>query len=241
MDQHRKAALEIIHEYYYALPNNGYLNHGLLSCDKRYKEATQCALIGVKRIILILEFMSTESNDPAIMGRINFYDKVQDELYKTQANNHKMKLNELPTSSEYEINEDEAVAYFERAEKINKAREYSSPLIEELINETTPEEFAKIDMEMETNETITFGNPPHGMRWDEYGNPVPLIGETNNTLSTINMWALRQGVTMYIDDLDSYGTQAQVNTATDVLWDFVKYVEAMGVSVDDEDEIEDEQ
>jgi hypothetical protein len=155
MDQHRKAALEIIHEYYYALPNNGYLNHGLLSCDKRYKEATQCALIGVKRIILILEFMSTESNDPAIMGRINFYDKVQDELYKIQANNHKMKLNELPTSSEYEINEDEAVAYFERAEKINKAREYSSPLIEELINETTPEELAKIDAEMTNNKQHT--------------------------------------------------------------------------------------
>ena len=80
-----------------------------------------------------------------------------------------------------------------------------------------------------------------GLTWDEYGNPSPLTGETNNTPSTISMWALRQGVTMYIDDLDSYGTQAQVNTATDVLWDFVKYVEAMGVSVDDEDEIEDEQ
>jgi hypothetical protein len=151
MDQHRKAALEIIHEYYYALPNNGYLNHGLLSCDKRYKEATQCALIGVKRLILTLEFMSMEPNSAFVMDRINFYDKVRDELYKIQADNHKMKLNELPISSEYEINEDEAVAYFKRAEKINKAREYSSPLIEELINETTPEELAKIDAEMTNN------------------------------------------------------------------------------------------
>lgn len=25
------------------------------------------------------------------------------------------------------------------------------------------------------NETITFRNPPHGMKWDEYGNPVPLM------------------------------------------------------------------
>jgi hypothetical protein len=32
---------------------------------------------------------------------------------------------------------------------MNKAREYSSPLIEELINETTPEELEKINMEME--------------------------------------------------------------------------------------------
>jgi hypothetical protein len=30
----------------------------------------------------------------------------------------------------------------------NKAREINSPVIEELINETTPEELAKIDMEM---------------------------------------------------------------------------------------------
>jgi hypothetical protein len=80
-----------------------------------------------------------------------------------------------------------------------------------------------------------------GLQWDEYGNPSPLINETNNPPTAISMWVLRQGVTMYIDDLDSYGTQAQVNTATDVLWDFVKYVEAMGVSVNDEDEIEDEQ
>ena len=70
-----------------------------------------------------------------------------------------------------------------------------------------------------------------GITWDEYGNPIPLTGETNNTPATIDMWALRQGITMYLDDLDSYGTDAEVNTATDVLWDFVKYVEAMGVSV----------
>ena len=117
MNQHRKAALEIINEYYYALHNNGYLNHGLLSCDRRYKEAVQCALIGLKRIILILEFMSTESNDPAIMDRINFYDKVQDELYQIQADNSKVTLNELPEVFDYKLSEDEAVAYFERAEQ----------------------------------------------------------------------------------------------------------------------------
>jgi predicted nucleic acid-binding OB-fold protein len=95
MDQHRKAALEIIQEYYYSLPNNGYLTHGLMSCDRRYKEATQCAIIGVKRIILILEFMSTESNDPAIMDRINFYDKVQDEIYKIKDGDSKLSWDDL--------------------------------------------------------------------------------------------------------------------------------------------------
>jgi len=96
MSPHQKAAHEIIHEYYFMLPNNGSLNHGLLSCHKRYKEAVQCALVGIKRLILTLEFMSTESNDPAIMDRINFYDKVQAELYKIQADNSKMTLDELP-------------------------------------------------------------------------------------------------------------------------------------------------
>ena len=95
MDQHREAAFDIIHEYYYALPNNGYLNHGLLSCEKRYKEAIDCALIGVKRLMLTLEFMSIESNDPRIMSRINFYDEVQSKLYEIQANNREITLEEL--------------------------------------------------------------------------------------------------------------------------------------------------
>jgi hypothetical protein len=96
MDQYRKAALEIIHDYYFMLPNNGSLNSGINSCDRRYKEAIQCALIGVKRLILTLEFISVESNDPRIMSRINIYDKVQDELYKMQADNSRMTLDELP-------------------------------------------------------------------------------------------------------------------------------------------------
>jgi hypothetical protein len=39
--------------------------------------------------------MSVESNDPAIMDRINFYDKVQDELYKMQTDNGGVSLNDL--------------------------------------------------------------------------------------------------------------------------------------------------
>jgi len=95
MDQHQKAAHEIIHEYYFMLPNNGSLNHGLLSCNKRYKEAIQCAIIGVKRIILILEFMSTESNEPMVMDRINFYDEVQSELYKIKDGDSKLSWDDL--------------------------------------------------------------------------------------------------------------------------------------------------
>jgi hypothetical protein len=70
-----------------------------------------------------------------------------------------------------------------------------------------------------------------GLTWDEYGNPIPLTGETNNTPATINIRVLRQCITMYIDDLESYGTDDEVNEYTVVLWDFVKYVEAMGAAV----------
>jgi hypothetical protein len=41
---------------------------------------------------------------------------------------------------------------------MNKAREYSSPLIEELINETTPEELEKINNEMEAMISIKNGD-----------------------------------------------------------------------------------
>ena len=89
IESNRKAAFELINEYYYTLPNNGYLNSGINSCEARFKEAIKCALISVKRIILTLEFMSIESNVPTIMGRINFYDEVQSELYKIQAERNK--------------------------------------------------------------------------------------------------------------------------------------------------------
>jgi len=95
MSPHQKAAYEIIHEYYFMLPNNGSLNHGLLSCNKRYKEAVQCALVGIKRLILTLEFMSIESNDPAIMDRINFYDEVQSEVYKIKDGDSKLSWDDL--------------------------------------------------------------------------------------------------------------------------------------------------
>lgn len=95
MNQHRKAALEIIHDYYFMLPNNGSLNSGINSCDSRYKEGIECALLSVKRIILTLEFMTVESDAAFIMDRINFYDEVQAELYKIKEDNSGVSLNDL--------------------------------------------------------------------------------------------------------------------------------------------------
>ena len=95
MSPHQKTALEIIHDYYFMLPNNGSLNSGINSCDSRYKEAIECALIGVKRIILTLEFMSVESDAAFIMDRINFYDEVQAELYKIKDGDSKLSWDNL--------------------------------------------------------------------------------------------------------------------------------------------------
>ena len=80
------------------------------------------------------------------------------------------------------------------------------------------------------------------MMWDEYGNPKPSInggdnmnnnpGNTDN--NTMNMTVLRNHITMYLDDIESYGTRKELADATDVLFDFVKYIDAMGVSDDEQ-------
>ena len=95
MTPHQKEAHEIIHEYYFMLPNNGYMYGGCNSCDSRYKEAIDCALLSVKRIILTLEFMSIEPNSDFVMDRINFYDEVQSELYKIKNSDSKLSWEDL--------------------------------------------------------------------------------------------------------------------------------------------------
>ena len=95
MTPHQKAALELIHDYYFMLPNNGSLNSGINSCESRYKEGIECALLSVKRIILTLEFMAVESDAAFIMDRINFYDEVQAELYKIKEGNGGVSFDEL--------------------------------------------------------------------------------------------------------------------------------------------------
>jgi len=76
------------------------------------------------------------------------------------------------------------------------------------------------------------------MTWDEYGNPSPLnkgvMMTMNNNPGILNMMTLREYITMYLDDIESYGTEDQLNEATDVLFDFVKYINAMGVSDDEQ-------
>ena len=73
------------------------------------------------------------------------------------------------------------------------------------------------------------------MQWDEYGNPKPPMGEGDNMNNnpgntdnnTMNMTVLRNHITMYLDDIESYGTRKDLADATDVLFDFVKYINAL--------------
>jgi hypothetical protein len=46
----REKANNLVNRYYYTLPNNGELSSGINSCESRYKEAIQCALIAVNEI-----------------------------------------------------------------------------------------------------------------------------------------------------------------------------------------------
>jgi hypothetical protein len=78
-------ARKLINKFYYLLPNNGYRNEGLLSCDKRYKEAITCAIVCVEEIIENYEFdLINDLNNTRVMDNINYWDKVKDELIQIQ-------------------------------------------------------------------------------------------------------------------------------------------------------------
>jgi len=88
-------ACTMIHRYYYALPNNGYADYGINSCESRYREGIKCALIAIEDIISELEFiiikMTGTGNEleEYIMEKINFGDQIKTELIKIQANKDK--------------------------------------------------------------------------------------------------------------------------------------------------------
>jgi len=52
----KEKAKEFVDMFYYMLPNNGYLDLGINSCDSRYKEGIKCARKCVKEIIKALDF-----------------------------------------------------------------------------------------------------------------------------------------------------------------------------------------
>lgn len=81
-------ARNLINKFYYQLPNNGFRNEGLLSCEKRYNEAITCAIVCVEQIIENYEFdLINDLNNTRVMDNINYWDKVKDELIQIQNDN----------------------------------------------------------------------------------------------------------------------------------------------------------
>lgn len=83
-------------------------------------------------------------------------------------------------------------------------------------------------------------DPKTGLQWDEYGNPNPIIdggeitmGENNNP-GNLNMTVLREYITMYLDDVETYGDEKELDEATTILYDFVLYINSMRGLVDGE-------
>lgn len=64
-------AKDLINKFYYSLPNNGFINEGINSCESRWKEAVTCALIAVDEML---------SNCYEVMKP--FWQEVKEEIEK---------------------------------------------------------------------------------------------------------------------------------------------------------------
>lgn len=57
---------------------------------------------------------------------------------------------------------------------------------------------------------------------------------SGNTDNPLNMTVLREYITMYLDDVETYGDEKELNEATNVLFDFMMYINSMRGLVDGE-------
>lgn len=71
----REKANNLVNRYYYTLPNNGELSSGINSCESRYKEAIQCALIAVNEI----QEIKSVYHDEALY---DYYEEVKQWIQK---------------------------------------------------------------------------------------------------------------------------------------------------------------
>ena len=87
-------ARNLINKFYYQLPNNGLLNEGLLSCDRRYKEATGCAIICVNEIIDTLnrDIRDLDVRGSVLLDLIEYWRGIENDLIQIQ--NEQIKTNQ---------------------------------------------------------------------------------------------------------------------------------------------------
>jgi hypothetical protein len=79
-------ARQLINDFYYQLPNNGFLKEGLLSCEKRYNEAIICALVCIDKMITIAPWGGV-IDDEIEHGSKEYYMKIKEELIQIQNEN----------------------------------------------------------------------------------------------------------------------------------------------------------
>jgi hypothetical protein len=74
-------AHDLVLSFYYSLPNNGSLNHGINSCESRYKEGVVCAMVAVNKIISIAPW-GGDIDGEIEQGSKEYYQQVKTELEK---------------------------------------------------------------------------------------------------------------------------------------------------------------
>jgi hypothetical protein len=79
-------ARQLINDFYYQLPNNGFLKEGLLSCEKRYNEAIICALVCIDKMITIAPWGGV-IDDEIEHGSKEYYMRIKDDLIQIQNEN----------------------------------------------------------------------------------------------------------------------------------------------------------
>jgi hypothetical protein len=77
-------ARQLINKFYYLLPNNGSLNEGLLSCEKRYKEAIICALVCVDEILDNFGTLTEGKTHYCAYYTTKHYEQIKEELLQIQ-------------------------------------------------------------------------------------------------------------------------------------------------------------
>ena len=79
-------AKDLVHTFYYKLPNNGYLNEGINSANSRYNEAMMCALVTVNELMKET-CKNSELKDPCFQEtRIDYYIQTKEEINKLYDN-----------------------------------------------------------------------------------------------------------------------------------------------------------
>lgn len=77
----KEKAKEVVNKFYYSLPNNGFINEGINSCESRWKEAVTCAIIAVDEII----HNNNKINGPGdgwmyVEENIDYWQQVKNEI-----------------------------------------------------------------------------------------------------------------------------------------------------------------